>query len=276
MKLMNKTVCNVCGTENEEEYKYCKNCGNALSTENKSKEPQTEAQPQNRFDNSDNTTVRWNIVNNYDGVSAEEMAIFIGKKSRKILPKFSKMQMTNSKISWNWPAAILGYILGPMGSALWFFYRKMYKPAVILSLIGAVLMLITGFLSLGTGNVFSETILEAFLDGDFEEAVNIMNSSNVNLTNAQKIMGAVSTFLNELINIATCITMGIFGYFIYKEHCIKKITEYKAFDADTRFYKIGLASVGGQSGGMLAVGLIILLGAQSIVDFVAIIYSIIL
>ncbi len=273
---MNKTICNVCGTENEEEYKYCKNCGNALSTENTAKEPQTETQTEKRSYSTDNSATKWNIVNNYDGVSAEEMAIFIGKKSNKILPKFSKMQMTNSKISWNWPAAILGYVLGPMGSALWFFYRKMYKPAIILSLIGAVLMVILGFLSLGTGDLLPETALEAFLDGDFEEAIGIMNSSDLSLTNAQKITGAMSTFLNEFINIATCLTMGIFSYFIYKEHCIKKITEYKAFDADTRFYKIGLASVGGQSGGMLAVGIIILLGAQSIVDFVATVYSIIM
>lgn len=273
---MNKKVCNVCGTENEEEYKYCKNCGNTLGTEYSTKEPQTEAQTENRYESADNTDARWNIVNNYDGVSAEEMAIFIGKKSNKILPKFSKMQITNSKISWNWPAAILGYILGPMGSALWFFYRKMYKPAIILSLIGAVLMVISGFMTLGTGDFLPEAALEAFLDGDFEDAVGIINSSNINLTNTQKIMGAASTFLSEIINIATCLSMGIFGYFIYKEHCIKKITEYKAFDADTRFYKIGLASVGGQSGGMLAVGIIILLVAQSIVDFVATVYSIIL
>lgn len=273
---MNKTICNICGTENEGEYKYCKNCGNALGNENTAREPQFEAQTENRSDFSDNTATKWNIVNNYNGVSAEEMAIFIGKKSNKILPKFSKMQMTNSKISWNWPAAILGYILGPMGSALWFFYRKMYKPAIILSLIGAVLMVISGFLGIGTGDLLPETAFEALLDGDFEEAVGIMNSSNINLTNAQKIMGAVSTFLSELINIATCLTTGIFGYFIYKEHCIKKITEYKSFDADTRFYKIGLAAIGGQSGGMLAVGIIILLVVQSIVDFVATVYSIIL
>ena len=30
---MNKIVCSVCSTENEEEYKYCKNCGNALTLE---------------------------------------------------------------------------------------------------------------------------------------------------------------------------------------------------------------------------------------------------
>lgn len=272
---MNKIICSVCGTENEEEYKYCKNCGNTLDSENTAKEPENEAETKNSSYSADNDATNWNIVNNYNGVSAEEMAIFIGQKSNKILPKFSKMQMTNSKISWNWPAAILGYILGPMGSALWFFYRKMYKPAIILSIIGAVLMVISGFLSLGTGELLPEAALEAFLDGDFEEAIGIMNSANTNLTNAQKITGAVSTFLEELINIATCLTMGIFGYFIYKEHCIKKITEYRAFDADTRFYKIGLASIGGQSGGMLAVGIIILFGVQSIVDFVATVYSII-
>ncbi len=273
---MNKTVCSVCGTENEEEYKYCKNCGNRLEIAQNQEEPENKAQTAYHSSECDNSIPKWSIVNDYNGVSAEEMAVFIGKKADKILPKFSKMQMTNSKISWNWPVAILGYILGPMGSALWFFYRKMYKPAIILSLIGALLMIVSGFLTVGSGDLISKSALEAIFEGDFEDAVGLINSANINLTTAQKVMGAVSTFLNELINIATCLIMGIYGYFIYKEYCIKKISEYRAFDADTRFYKIGLASVGGQSGGMLAVGIILLLVVQSIVDFVATIYSIFL
>ncbi len=273
---MNKTVCSVCGTENEEEYKYCKNCGNKLEIPENYDEPENKTQTEDHSSNYDNRIPRWSVINNYDGVSAEEMAVFIGKKASKILPKFSKMQMTNSKVSWNWPVAILGYILGPMGSALWFFYRKMYKPAFILSLIGALVMIVSGFLTVGSGEIIPEAALEAILEGDFNSAVTIINSADTNITATQKVVGAVSTFLNEIINIATCVIMGIYGYFIYKEHCIKKITEYRAFDADTRFYKIGLASVGGRSGGMLAVGIILLLVVQSIVDFVTTIYSIFL
>lgn len=271
---MNKTICSVCSTENEEEYKYCKNCGNALTSEKTDGESNAKTENYN-FSNV-NSVPKWNVVNDYDGVSAEEMAIFIGKKATKILPKFSKMQLTNSKISWNWPAAILGYVFGPMGSALWFFYRKMYKPALILSLIGAVIMIVFGFMTVGSGEIIPEAALEAIINGDFNSAVAIINSANTNITATQKVVGAISTFLNEIISIATCVIMGIYGYFIYKEHCIKKITEYRAFDADTRFYKMGLTSIGGRSGGMLAVGIILLLVVQSIVDFVATIYSIFL
>ena len=31
---MNKNICSSCGTENEPEYKYCKNCGGKLYDEN--------------------------------------------------------------------------------------------------------------------------------------------------------------------------------------------------------------------------------------------------
>ena len=273
---MNKTVCSSCGIENEEEYKYCKNCGNKIEMMQNKEELENRTQTEDCSSNFDNTIPKWAFMNDYDGVSTEEMAVFIGKKANKILPKFSKMQITNSKISWNWPVAILGYILGPMGSALWFFYRKMYKLAFILSLIGALIMIVSGFLTVGSGNIISEAALEAIFEGDFEDAVGIINSANTNITTAQKVTDVVSTFINELINIATSLLMGIYGFFIYKEHCIKKITEYRAFDADTRFYKIGLASVGGQSGGMLAVGIILFIAVQSIVDFVSTVYSIFL
>lgn len=269
---MNKNICEVCGTENEEEYKYCKNCGSSLKQQATENEPEGSATPLNEEPVVNNS---FNITNDFDGVSAQEMAIFVGKKAEKILPKFSKMQLIDSKVSWAWPVAILGYFLGPMGSALWFFYRKMYKPAVILAVIGAVITIITGVMSLGGGELIPEAAINAFAEGNFEQAFEIFNNGADDVTISQKILDASASFIKETANILTCVITGIYGYYIYKKHCIKKITEYRALIADNRFYKIGLASVGGQSVGMLVVGILLMVAAESVVNFVSLIYTIV-
>ncbi len=279
---MEKNICELCKTENEPEYKYCKNCGNELvhteAAETKSTVNESEA---GSFTPHVNNTAppqpnyigqaknpQFFTVDNFDGVSAEEMAIFVGKNGHKILPKLSKMQLTGSKASWNWPAAILGYIFGPMGSALWFFYRKMYKPAVLLAVIGAIIMVITGAMSFGASNFDAQAILDSLSAGDIEGMMEVIEGAEASTTTAEKILATLSTLISEITNIAACVITGIYGFYIYKNHCRDKIAEYRAYQADQRFYKMGLASMGGQSGGMLALGIILMIAAESITTFV--------
>ncbi len=253
-------ICKKCGTENEPEYKFCKNCGENLETEVKNEASQQKTyagnEPHKNF-----------LIDDYDGVSSEEMVTFIGKKAADFMPKFSKMQLTKSKIAWTWPAAILGYIFGPMGSALWFFYRKMYKPAIILSVIGTVIMVATGLMSQKLDTATIDNAADAFLAGDFEQAMEFFTEINNSISPTQKILNGLSTVINELANICAAVFSGLFGMYIYKNHCIKKIKEYRNFQSDQRFYKLGLAAVGGQSGGMLAVGIVMIVAAENIVTF---------
>ncbi len=144
-------ICPDCGTENEEEYSYCKNCGAKLEiAENK-----TEYQ----YNNTDSGTYNPNFadaksngffVDTITGIPSDEVCAFVGKKSPDILKKFSKMEVTGSKVSWCWPVAILGLLLGPIGSAIWFFYRKMYKPALILVALGLAVNVAVGVLTKNT------------------------------------------------------------------------------------------------------------------------------
>ncbi|MBQ6847534.1 MAG: DUF2628 domain-containing protein [Clostridia bacterium] len=260
-------ICEKCGTENEKEYKYCKNCGNSLECETEQK-PKSEYIP--------HTSPQNHIVDDFDGVSAEEMALFIGKKSREFLPKFTKMQITNSKIAWSWPAAILGFLFGPLGSALWFFYRKMYKPAIILSVIGAVIMIATGFITTPVEQSYlSREALHEAADAlykeDFDEMFEILNGVGGKLSQKQQILNNIANIINTVAETASLLFSGLFGMYIYKNHCVKKIKEYRNFQGDQRFYKMGLAAIGGQSGGMLAVGIIIMVVVQNITTFTSII-----
>ncbi|MGN0493174.1 MAG: hypothetical protein ACI4F7_05955, partial [Acutalibacteraceae bacterium] len=73
--------------------------------------------------------------------------------------------------------------------------------------------------------------------------------------------------------LATCILAGLFGYYAYKEHCVKAILSFRQNGIDPRYYRIGLASLGGVSGGMLAVGIIAMFVIQSIASELTLIMS---
>lgn len=255
-------ICEVCQTENEPQYKYCKNCGHLLTASENSN---------NQYTNyNDGQTPYSNgiHINDFDGISAEEMALFVGKNSDKILPKFEKMQITNSKTSWVWPAAVLGFILGPLGSALWFFYRKMYKAAMIFVAIGAVVTLLTGVLAYAGGQTVPQSAVESFLAGDINKAIDEIEASGENISETQKMLYNFGVLIDDTARVASGILAGLFGMYFYKKFCTEKITQYRISSPDTAFYKMGLSYVGGTSGGMLAVGIIIMFAIENIADFV--------
>lgn len=259
---MNNNICEICQTENEPQYKYCKNCGHLLTaSENSNNQYANPSDGQTPFSNGMH-------INDFDGISAEEMAIFVGKNSNKILPKFEKMQITNSKASWTWPAAILGLIFGPLGSALWFFYRKMYKVAMVFVAIGAVVTILTGTLNYVGGQTVPQTAVESFLSGDVEKAFDEIINSGENISATQKLLGNLGVLINDAANVASGILAGLFGMYFYKKFCNEKISGYRVSSPDTAFYKMGLSYSGGTSGGMLAVGIIIMFAVDYIVDFV--------
>ncbi len=245
--------CSVCGTLNEPEYKYCKNCGAKLVNDNENEA--SESSSNNTYINPEKI-----IVDTIDGVPSEEMAIFIGKKAVEIMPKFSKMAISNSKVSWCWPAALLGIFFGPIGSALWFFYRKMYKPAVILTLIGSLLTILTSILTFNTTSSAFDLFAEAFTNGKFDEAINSLANADLSTTIFDMLASAISD-ISSFLSFLLC---GLFGYNTYKNHCVSKINSYKTYQGDQRYYRLGLASIGGVSGGMLAVGIIIMIGIENI------------
>ncbi|MBP3599610.1 MAG: zinc ribbon domain-containing protein [Clostridia bacterium] len=255
---MNKKLCNYCGTENEQHYKYCKNCGNEFPHEREPAAPQfTETtnfvptpppmpQPQVMPNN------RMNVIDNISGIPTEEVALFVGRKANDILPKFSKMELANSKVSWCWPVAILGAFLGPIGAACWFFYRKMYKPALLLSAIGAVIHIAVIILS-GDNSINTSDFLSMFAFPDYEEAMGSLSLFAAQGTIWQKL----AYFIDIITSLLTCLLCGLFAFNSYKNHCVEKINYYRTIQADGRYYKLGLAAIGGVSGGMIALGVVI-------------------
>ena len=163
------------------------------------------------------------------------------------------MEISNSKVSWCWPVAILGFIFGPFGAAFWFFYRKMYKPAFVLSLIGAIVTIVATLMTGGI-NIDFTAVMEALANGDVEAYTSALQS----ISPKDTMLSAIASIIENGANIMSCILCGLFGFYYYKKHCVEKIISYREMGTDIRFYKMGLASIGGVSGGMVVLGIVIM------------------
>lgn len=277
-----KIICSECNTLNEEKYNYCKNCGNKLIKPNASPEidaltsypksaeettgeplkaqpPQysysTDTYQQNSFNNTQSTFAYGNTyVENIDGIPYSEVVAFVGKKADKYMPAFSKMEITSSKTNWHWPCALLGFFLGPLGAALWYFYRKMYKHAVIFAAIGTALAIITAIFTAGSISFTADDLMKA-LSGD----IAVLESLSSEETLASNIVG----FITDMADFACAVVCGLFTHSWYKKHITRTIMKYRYKSIDPRYYQMGLMSIGGTSGGMLALGIGILILANN-------------
>ncbi len=300
---MDNKICSECGTENEAKYIYCKNCGAPLVLKNEKfqKQPENETadkaagapefngysdantQPENNTGADSYGTAQEYGGNQsessgggnsgfaqgvysaepsgaqygIDGIPAEDIAFFVGKKAGDILPKFTSMEFSGSKVSWCWPAALLGFFFGPMGAAIWFLYRKMYKIGALLLVLGAALTFFLAALSYNPSAVETDDLFDAFTSGD----VDLLDDL---LIGEETVLSRVADLIDMATGVACCILSGIFGFYAYKEHCVKAIRNYRMTGIDPRYYRIGLASVGGVSGGMVAVGIVCIIVASNI------------
>lgn len=275
-------ICSNCGTENEDKYDYCKNCGTKLQKEssetanssfnenipheeNTSYENQEHSQSdytkQNYSQYYQQTTPDGNTyVETINGIPYGEVSVFVGTKAPKYMNTFAKMEITGAKTSWHWPTAVLSFFMGPLGAALWFFYRKMYKPAVILSIIGVI---ITAVSALIIGPVASSAdVIDIIL--------NISQPENLDaeVLKEATLRGEIANLITGFVSLASLLICGLLTHNWYKEHIHNTILKYRSSNVDMRYYQMGLMSIGGTSGGMLALGIAIMLFAENITSIV--------
>ena len=272
---MDKKICPECGTENEQEYIYCKNCGTPLDC--KKAEPAENAD--GRFASDENSQAGNQTAeekaaepqsgNGYYGAPYTPYASSLYTIA-EITPKFIRMEITRSKVSWCWPAAILGFFFGPMGAALWFMYRKMYKIGTVLLAAGAVLTCVFGAMNYGTDSQTVKSIIDSIAGG----AVSLPNLID-EAARETTVLSVIASALESVTDLASGVLAGIFGLYAYKEYCVKSIINFRSNCQDSRYYKMGLASVGGVSGGMLAVGLVCIVVVNNAVSLVTALISMI-
>lgn len=293
-----KKICSECNTENELHYMYCKNCGNPLEGEEQvqppvvqtpEQAPQTPpAPPQNPY-GVQTPNMQYNYTYNapdapfmpdsVGGIDKSEFITFIGNNGEKIYSKFAKMEYSGSKVSWCWPAAILTACCGIIGGAIWFFYRKMYKIAVILMAIGIVFTAAQTALTYNAqsenGKIFFDSFSKIF--EELEEGNPFADTANEEIHDIEeapdgklnKLLSGIADILDAVQTYAGTALIGMFAMYFYKKHSVEKITAYKATAVDPQYYSYCLGLVGGTSGGMLALGIIIAVLVNTVADGVS-------
>ena len=273
---MNKCICSICGTENEMHYQYCKNCGAKLQKSTDSPNyTQPQQQPQNQYNpyatvgqspnNQYNPYVNQNNYNyaygmtEIDGVKTDDLAAYIGPNNRKIINKFSKMELSNSKVSWCWPAALWG-LLGPAGAAIWFVYRKMYKIAIILFAISVIISITVTVVSGEKDSVLDDTSVESGYSL-LEEIPEIEEGVTQNSWRSK-----LASIIDNMACLVSVPLAGLFGMYAYKKHTINKIKNYNIINASERYHQIGLMAVGGTSVGLAVLAPFVSLFVEIMLD----------
>lgn len=288
---MKNRICKRCGTENEPEYNYCKNCGSTFDEieekpENNqfpdSNESQTStiftqpvfeeipfAKEENHLQNAYTAQSADEFHSGFviDGIPEEDIALFVGAKAQKICTSFRKMEISHKKVSWCWPVAILSFVLGPLGAALWFLYRKMYKIGFLLLGIGAITEFLTdGVMDTAGSSQAYESLLSAFMLGGTNQLISELNDFNF----VSFLPQLIALLVKNTIYLAIATVTGLYTFNYYKNHCVKKIRSFINNIPDRRYYRVGLAAIGGVSGGMLAFGIICIVIITELISLISV------
>ncbi len=267
-----KKFCPQCRAENEEQFRFCKNCGAALAFE-KEELKENFNTPEQFNPKSQKGNFAGNVIpEEIDGVEKREFLAFIGKNPDKFYEKFLKMEFTGSKISWCWPVFLLTAFFGFFGSAIWFFYRKMFKPAIAFIIAGVLVMGVQTALNFNTDIEVAKNLvssIESILSGDSSDVANPElfldeNSDNVIAIGGSGVLSAISDVLNTAETLIGGVLVAMFALHIYKKHSIKKIKEQREKHGESPYYLYTLNLSGGVSGGMLALGIVIFIVASNI------------
>lgn len=191
-----------------------------------------------------------------DGIPVEDVAAYVGMKAPAIIPKFVRMELSRSKVSWCGPAFTLGLFFGPLGAAIWFFYRKMYKAALLLVAAGAAAAAVMLAIAFGTGGF------------ELTDTKDIYESGGAGYEYSYEL-GEFAEAFNFLTSVTTAVLAGIFGMYFYKKDTARKIRQFVSSGYDRRYYKLGLASMGGTSGGMAVLGVFIMFAVYFFLGFAA-------
>lgn len=236
MDEQNTKICSKCSTVNSADFTYCKNCGTQLYSQqvDTNYEPQAYIPPQ----------YKQNPFYEKDGVDAKTMSAFVDKNADTYLSKFITMKINNKRISWHWPVFVLGILLGPVGIAFWFFYRKMYKQAFLFLILGTLLSF---------GNLWASfihpfnAVIQAYGTEVFMSDAAISDALVLQI--GQTFMQSVHPLNSviSIINTAIIILAPMFAFSIYEKFALKRIKAIKTrfeFDGSLSFY---ISKAGGTS-----------------------------
>ena len=231
--------CAHCGTDNDADSTYCKNCGAGMNSDfggyHQAGEGHFGAGRFNDFDFGSADDIRrhafsynFSLYGGVDpaadigGASAEDLAVFIGDNSQSFIPRLHFMNRQRAKVSWNWPA----FIFGP----IYYLYRKMYLFALIAVLISVVFS-IPSFMA-----VISAT-QAALESGNVASLPNILEDILATREPLLSICSLLSSMLKSVLAL-------FFNYF-YGKKAVKKILKIKKNGMVPEMEKSEISRAGG-------------------------------
>lgn len=245
---MPKKICVRCSAENEEHYRFCKNCGASLPVVDRFQ--QSDYEYKQSFDDKGQQGAS-SANFDYGSVNGKEIEAYVGAGKEKICRKFFSMELLGKKTSWHFPVFLLGILFGFFGLSFWFFSRKMFKVGVILAAFGVAFMMFDAYINLEANRAFwgeYQTIFGAVLESgqgqefspisqQFEAAIN-RYAANYN-----PIMSQISNYIGSLF---LPFIMGVFGLNIYKNKAIKDIKNLKEKYPSDGYLLARIAAKGGR------------------------------
>ena len=161
-----------------------------------------------------------------DGVTARQAAEFIKVNTMRYIPKFA----SKSKTSWNWLAFIL-----PHG---FFFYHKMYKHGIIVSLIYLSAIILGLPMEAEVAQLMSSMPMGSSMTDMFSSAI----ESGLGVSSISMLLYSIGLVILLLLRIFC----GLFADGLYKKHVIKSVKKYSTLQPELReeqYVKKGLPSM---------------------------------
>ncbi len=237
-------TCPYCNQVLESETLFCPKCGNDV---NKANTRQSHTNPyQNQNSGGFGQFMMYDPLGGISpdedlgGASAIDCASYIKASTASIIPKFSHMQRNKKRVSWNWVAFLI--------PEFYFLYRKCYGFAVLA---------ITGFIAFYCMQIpmlnwaynlpgYSQTLMN-------EEFIQLMIDNAASRSTVNLVLSLVGLAIFVIYRIL----FGMFGNYILKSNCIRRINEFKN-DVNVVDYQEMIAIKGGVNFLAVMIGYIVL------------------
>ncbi len=122
--------CSRCGAQNPLSGLFCQVCGNSLFQKTQNENPNRGFSFSPPPINPIPFTTPFGGLSpeeDIDGITAKELAVFVGDNSFYFLPKMKQLKREEKIMSWNWSAFFFHF--------MYFFYRKMYLIGILVALL---------------------------------------------------------------------------------------------------------------------------------------------
>lgn len=180
-----------------------------------------------------------------DGVSAEDVAIFVRQESHRYVSKFQKV--AEGKLTWNWAAFFF--------TPYWFFYRKLHKIGAVifaLFLLISSISFLPSVVQLNTAIASFEAEIQEIADSDrteeeYRTAV-LEITSEMSETIQNNKTGAVLVMSQSFASLVLSVFVGLNANKWYYNYTKSQLKSIKA-ESTTENYKSNLFMNGGVSYG---------------------------